>query len=78
MPKTEKQFIYSGELAYVRPLHVAVYDGNVEAAEILLRAGADIEARDNWGLTALQVANKAGSSRPMVDLLIKAGANLNT
>jgi ankyrin repeat protein len=74
----EKQFIYSEELEYSRPLHLVVNTRNIEAAEILLRAGADLEARDEEGMTALQVANLMGSSGPMVDLLVKAGANLNT
>ncbi|PMD27142.1 ankyrin, partial [Hyaloscypha hepaticicola] len=76
--ENEIQFTNSGELEYIRPLHFAVYNGKVKAAEILLRAGADIEARDETGLTALQVANMAGPNRPIIDLLIKAGANLNT
>lgn len=76
--ENEKQFTNSGELEYIRPLHLAVYNRHVEAAEFLLRAGADIEARDDTGLTALQLANIAGHNKPMVVLLIKAGANLNT
>jgi ankyrin repeat protein len=75
--ENEKQFLYSGEL-YIRLLHLVVFTRNVEAAEILLRAGADLEARDEEGMTALQVASLKGSNKPMVDLLVKAGANLNT
>ena len=73
-----KHCLYSGEHEYIRPLHYAVYTGNVEAAEMMLRAGADLEALDHEGCTALQLANIASSNRPMVVLLIKAGANLNT
>ena len=73
-----KQCLYGGDHGYIRPLHHVVWAGNVEAAEMLLRAGADLEARDHAGYTALQIANVMYSSRPMADLLIKAGANLNT
>jgi ankyrin repeat protein len=73
-----EQCLYSGDHEYIRPLHHVVHAGNVEAAEMLLRAGADLEARDHAGYTALQVANVMYPNRPMVDLLIKAGANLNT
>jgi ankyrin repeat protein len=72
------QYLYRGEHGYIRPLHHVVHTGNVEAAEMLLRAGADLEARDHAGCTALHIANIASSNRPMVILLIKAGANLNT
>jgi ankyrin repeat protein len=72
------QCLYSGEHEYIRPLHHVVHAGNVEAAEMLLRAGADLEARDHAGYTALQIANVMYPNGPMVDLLVKAGANLNT
>jgi ankyrin repeat protein len=60
------------------PLHLAVYAAQLEATEILLRAGADLEARDELGLTALQLAVNDSPRKDMLELLLGAGANLNT
>lgn len=37
------------------PLQLAVKQGNAEAVQALIDAGADMEAEDGQGLTALQV-----------------------
>jgi ankyrin repeat protein len=60
------------------PLHFATKFGNLEAVEFLLRAGADLEARDEQGLTALQFATAVPDFKDLFDMLIAAGANLNT
>ena len=60
------------------PLHFATKFGNLEAVEFLLRAGADLEARDEQGLTALQFAIMVPEFKDLFDMLIAAGANLNT
>jgi len=41
-------------------LHLASYEGTVEAARLLLKYGADVEAVDEDGLTAFQVASRKG------------------
>jgi ankyrin repeat protein len=71
-------FVSSEAFGYTRPLHVVVAHEHVEAIEILLRAGADLEARNEVGMTALQLAVKAHNPKEILDLLVKAGANLNT
>ena len=38
------------------PLHAAARGGSADAVEVLLRAGAAIEARDGHGWTALRVS----------------------
>lgn len=38
------------------PLHVAALNNNYKAAELLLRQGADVNAKDNYGWTPLRVA----------------------
>ncbi len=56
------------------PLHLAARTGTVEMARILLRRGAELNARDHWGMTPLHEAAEAG--RPdMVDFLLTMGAN---
>ena len=54
----------------------AVIRGDVETMRELLRAGADINARDRHGQTALMMAAHRGS-REMVEMLIGGGADLN-
>lgn len=62
----------SSEIVFTKnsPLHIA---GNRDVAEILLDAGASIDATDVMGLTPLHTAKRA----EIVDLLIERGANVN-
>jgi ankyrin repeat protein len=73
-----RRFKFGEELGYACPLHFAVRFQHVEATEILLRAGAALEAREEQGLTALQLAVQGYSHKAMFDLLIGVGANPNT
>lgn len=58
------------------PLHHAAYAGQVELIELLVQAGAVVDARGLGRGTPLMRAIE--TSRPScVDLLIKAGANVN-
>lgn len=54
-------------------LHWAAETDQVEVAEILLDAGADIEAKTSWGATPLDWSATMGSLR-VADLLISRGA----
>ena len=47
------------------PLHFATKSGHVEAVEVLLKAGADLEARDEEGSTALQFAVEVYESKDL-------------
>jgi Zn-dependent protease with chaperone function len=59
------------------PLHWAAQDGNDAIATLLLQAGADIEAQDEYtGMTPLMTAAQAGQS-DMVALLASKGAEVN-
>lgn len=51
------------------PLHVAAYAGNEAAAALLLSRGAERQARDRLGRTALEIAQEAGH-QAMVRLLL--------
>jgi hemoglobin len=56
------------------PLHMAARRGNVNSAEALLDAGADIEARDTKGETPLRRAVNCGHPA-VVRLLLERGAD---
>lgn len=63
--------------AWEPPLHVAARNSNSQIVTLLLDAGAQIEARDANGRTALQVAVAEGRRRGNIcNLLVKRGANL--
>lgn len=57
-----------------RPLDRFAEHGNAPALELVLKAGADPDARDHAGLTALMDAAEAGSAA-CVELLLRAGAD---
>ena len=57
-------------------IHEAARDGNTEAVKQHLEAGADVNVKDNIGLTPLHMA--AGDGRKEVaELLIAKGAEVN-
>ncbi|CAN0393843.1 unnamed protein product, partial [Pylaiella littoralis] len=62
----------------LKPLHVAAFWHNVEAVVVLLRKGADINAKDAKGLTPLHVTCKCSAragSFELSDLLLRWGAD---
>ena len=58
------------------PLHSAVYEGNQEMIQLLLKNKADIDAKNLIGDTPLHMAVASGEVT-IVKLLLDAGANLN-
>ncbi|XP_035677312.1 uncharacterized protein LOC118416329 [Branchiostoma floridae] len=56
-------------------LHVASHYGQTEVAELLIKNGADLEARGRFDRTSLHVASECGQTE-VAELLIKNGANL--
>ena len=65
-----------GSEGWQTPLLYAVRHGNLEAARALIDAGADVNARDGYGVTPLHHAaseNVTGIGK----MLIKAGADVN-
>jgi cytohesin len=59
------------------PLHWAVYNGDVAQVDKLLRAHADVNARNRFGSTPLYEAALAGNTG-LIRKLLKAGADANT
>jgi cytohesin len=55
-------------------LHFAAEKDHLEVAEILVNAGADLEARTNWNATPFDWAAAMGGSR-VADLLLSRGAS---
>ena len=57
------------------PLFWAAKTGQMETAKLLIKNGADVNAKGNTGVTALHEASNG--QREMVKLLIKNRANVN-
>lgn len=51
------------------PLHTAAYALQGKAAQILLRAGADLQAKDSQGNSPLQLALQVDPNSPVVSIL---------
>ncbi len=59
------------------PIEIAVGNDQNEIVELLLTAGADVNARDSFGGSLLHRAAVSSDNRELVELLAKAGANVN-
>jgi ankyrin repeat protein len=61
----------------INPLHQAVLSGDRAAVQRLIRSGADVNAANRYGVTALSLAAQRGHA-DLVDVLLKAGAGVKT
>lgn len=59
------------------PLHRAVRDGNMELVELLLNAGADVNAANHGGDTPLHIVANNEGGVTFIEALLNAGAEVN-
>ena len=72
-----KSAVFDKNAEQCTALHFAAKASNVSVLEILLKAGADVDAKDFWGTTPLMNAASYKQAEN-VRLLLKHGANVNT
>ena len=73
---TENGAAVTVELNGTTPLHHAVHRNDITAANALIRAGADVNAVNRYGVPPLSLAAENGNAE-LLQLLLKAGANPN-
>jgi uncharacterized protein len=59
------------------PLQWAVFEGNLDEARRLIRAGADLTLANKYGVTAMTLAAEVANTE-MLALLLEAGANVDS
>jgi len=59
------------------PLQWAVYNGDVNEVQRLLKAGANVSIANNYGVTAMELASEVANT-PIIKLLLDAGANVDS
>src|SRR5581483_9315424 len=60
----------------ITPLMLSAMNGHAAIAELLLKAGADVNKQNHYGMTALLFAAWQGHTA-LGELLLKAGADMN-
>ena len=78
-PKTQprRDFLRRGDSRGVAPLSLAAWRGHVPVVDYLLRAGADPDARDDYGVAALHKAVGHGHAEVARRILADGGADVN-
>ena len=58
-------------------MHAVMSYYQIETVKVLIEAGADVNAKDNYGVTAIMWAAALSSYPQVIDALIKAGAKID-
>ena len=69
--------VNTSEVDSTTALHWAAYKGDLDAAQLLLAAGATVDAPNRYDVTPLALACGRGNA-PIVEALLNAGADANT
>lgn len=75
IPAPDRADVNRGDQFFWTPIHHAAHAGHVEIVELLVKAGADVNAQSLDGGTPLIRAIESGQSL-CVHFLVKAGANV--
>ena len=67
---------HGGKSGALDSIHIAAFLGNIEAVKQNLAAGADVNAKDSFGMTPLNRAAGNGH-KEILELLISKGADVN-
>ena len=59
------------------PLQAALEAGNFKIAQALIKAGANVNAKDGEGKTPLMIAAFHGGNCDIIEALLNAGAKIN-
>lgn len=71
----DQRSVHEGGCIGATALHCAAVIGAAPVVALLIRAGADLQARDEAGYTALHIAAERGDTA-VVKLLVKGGAEV--
>jgi ankyrin repeat protein len=77
--ETDPALVHARDKDGSTPLHCAAWKGHQQVVELLLKAGADVNAQntnDHWGTTPLHAAAHANQAA-IAELLIERGAAPN-
>lgn len=74
---SRRDFLRRGDVRGVAPLSLAAWRGDVPVVDYLLRAGADPDARDDYGVAALHKAVGHGHAEVARRILADGGADVN-
>lgn len=71
---TESTLLFAGIPSYENLLSLIKNNGSVEEIKVLIDAGADVNAKDKDGMTALMYAAKDNDNPEVIKAIIDAGA----
>jgi ankyrin repeat protein len=77
VPSTKQMIERIQQAKKIKPLFMAIREGNIEQVKLLISKGVDVNEKDERGLTPLWIAADAYNMK-LMELLIAEGANVNS